>query len=118
MRVLVPVRCPGTKGLCYAHHVPAMKKTLLFLVCAYAAIAQPVEILWPAGAPGALGSADVDKPSLTIRLADQAKANGTAVIVCPGGGYGALAMDHEGKQIADWLNNLGVSAFILKYRLG
>ena len=60
----------------------------------------------------------MDKPSLTIRLADQAKANGTAVIVCPGGGYGALAMDHEGKQIADWLNNMGVSAFILKYRLG
>jgi acetyl esterase/lipase len=40
------------------------------------------------------------------------------VVVCPGGGYGGLAMDHEGKQIADWLNSLGVAAFVLKYRLG
>ena len=39
-------------------------------------------------------------------------------MVCPGGGYGGLAMDHEGKQIAEWLNNLGISAFVLKYRLG
>jgi acetyl esterase/lipase len=46
------------------------------------------------------------------------KANGTAVVVCPGGGYGALALDHEGKQIAEWLNGQGVTAFILKYRLG
>jgi acetyl esterase/lipase len=80
--------------------------------------AQKVEPLWPDGAPGAVGSEDRDKPSLTFRPADAAKANGTAVIVCPGGGYGNLAMDHEGKQIADWLNNLGISAFILKYRLG
>ena len=82
------------------------------------AVAQRVELLWPGGAPGALGTEDRDKPSLTIRLADPAKANGAAVIVCPGGGYGNLAIDHEGKQIADWLNGLGVSAFILKYRLG
>lgn len=79
---------------------------------------QKVELLWPGGAPGALGSEDRDKPSITIRLADSAKANGTAVIVCPGGGYGNLAMDHEGAQVAAWLNNLGISAFILKYRLG
>jgi hypothetical protein len=76
--------------------------------------AQTVELLWPGGAPGAIGAEDRDKPSLTFRLADAAKANGTAVIVCPGGGYGNLAIDHEGKQIADWLNNLGISAFILK----
>jgi acetyl esterase/lipase len=82
------------------------------------AIAQTVEPLWPGGAPGAVGSEDRDKPTLTLRLADPAKANGTAVIVCPGGGYGNLAMDHEGKQIADWLNSQGISAFILKYRLG
>jgi acetyl esterase/lipase len=81
-------------------------------------MAQKVELLCPGGAPGALGSEDRDKPSITIRLADSAKANGTAVIVCPGGGYGNLAMDHEGAQVAAWLNNLGVSAFILKYRLG
>jgi acetyl esterase/lipase len=82
------------------------------------AFSQKVELLWPAGAPGALGSEDRDKPSITIRLADPAKANGSAVIVCPGGGYGHLAVDHEGAQIADWLNERGISAFILKYRLG
>jgi acetyl esterase/lipase len=79
---------------------------------------QKVDLLWPGGAPGALGAEDRDKPSLTIRLAEPAKANGTAVVICPGGGYGNLAMDHEGAQIAAWLNNLGISAFILKYRLG
>ena len=42
----------------------------------------------------------------------------TAVVVCPGGGYGMLAVDHEGKQIAQWLNNLGIAAFMLEYRLG
>jgi acetyl esterase/lipase len=74
------------------------------------------ELLWPNGAPGALGTADEDKPSITPYLAKS--PNGTAVIVCPGGGYGALAMDHEGVQIAKWLNSLGISAFVLKYRLG
>jgi acetyl esterase/lipase len=43
--------------------------------------------------------------------------NGTAVVVLPGGGYGGLAMDHEGKQIAEWLNAQGVTAFVLKYRM-
>ncbi|MBL8228025.1 MAG: alpha/beta hydrolase [Bryobacterales bacterium] len=75
-----------------------------------------VDLLYPNGAPNAAGDEDRDKPSLTYYL--PAKKNGTAVIVCPGGGYGALAMDHEGKQIADWLNSLGISAFVLKYRLG
>lgn len=94
-------------------------RIVLFLVLGTSLLmAQKVELLWPGGAPGALGSEDRDKPSITIRLADSAKANGTAVIVCPGGGYGNLAMDHEGAQVAAWLNNLGVSAFILKYRLG
>ncbi|MBE0659106.1 MAG: alpha/beta hydrolase [Bryobacteraceae bacterium] len=74
------------------------------------------ELLWPEGAPGAVGTEELDKPALTTYVA--AKPNGAAVLVCPGGGYGALAMDHEGKQIADWYNALGVSAFILKYRLG
>jgi len=79
---------------------------------------QKVELLWPDGAPGALGSADEDRPSLTIYLPDPAKAAGAGVVVCPGGGYGMLSMDHEGRQIADWLNGLGLAAFVLKYRLG
>jgi len=79
--------------------------------------AQPAtELLYPSGAPNAVGSEEVDKPSLTTYLAS--KPNGTAVVVCPGGGYRNLAMDHEGKQIAEWLNKLGISAFVLKYRLG
>jgi acetyl esterase/lipase len=76
------------------------------------------ELLWPKGAPGAVGTEDRDKPSITIHLPPAEKATGTAVVVCPGGGYGALAMDHEGKQIAAWLNQRGVAAFVLKYRLG
>ncbi len=74
------------------------------------------ELLWSGEAPAALGNEDADKPTLTIYLAP--KPNGAAVLVCPGGGYGALAMDHEGKQVAEWYNSFGVSAFILKYRLG
>ena len=75
-------------------------------------------LLWPDGAPGALGSEPVDKPKITLYKADPAHATGAAVVVCPGGGYGVVAADHEGKQVAEWLNSLGVSAFVLQYRLG
>lgn len=78
--------------------------------------AQKTELLWPGGAPGAAGQEERDQPSLTHYPAPQ--ANGAAVLVCPGGGYGALAMDHEGKQVAEFFNSFGVSAFVLKYRLG
>jgi len=78
----------------------------------------PQEIpLWEGGAPGALGTEDADRPTLTIYRAPRV-ANGTGVIVAPGGGYGTLAMDHEGRQVAYWFNAMGVSAFVLKYRLG
>src|SRR5579883_2619975 len=76
------------------------------------------ELLWPDGAPGAQGSADIDKPTLTPYLLAPGRGAGTAVVVCPGGGYSHLAMDHEGDQVARWLNSLGVAAFVLKYRLG
>ena len=75
-----------------------------------------VELLWGDGAPGAKGDEDGDKPSLTIYLPPDEKATGAAVVICPGGGYGHLAMDHEGHQIAQWLNSFGVAGFILKYR--
>ena len=78
----------------------------------------PVVPLWPGAAPGAKGTADEDRPTLTIYKATGANTVATAVVVCPGGGYEHLAMDHEGKQIAEWLNGLGISAFVLKYRLG
>lgn len=100
-----------------------MKRFALFLCAAGLLCAQdnpqrPTELLWPNGAPGAVGTEDVDKPSLTFYLPDAAKAVGTGVIVCPGGGYVNLAMDHEGRQIAEWMNSVGIAAFVLKYRLG
>jgi acetyl esterase/lipase len=75
-------------------------------------------LLWPAGAPGALGTEPVDKPKITIYRAPAAKATGASVVVCPGGGYAIVAADHEGKQVAEWLNGFGVTAFVLQYRLG
>lgn len=77
---------------------------------------QRIELLWPEGAPGAKGDAEGDKPTLTIYLPPEQKTTGAAVVICPGGGYGNLAMDHEGHQIAQWLNSLGVAGFIVKYR--
>ena len=76
------------------------------------------DLLWPGGAPGAQGSEDIDKPTLASYLVPAGRGTGTAVIVCPGGGYQGLSMDKEGDQIARWLNSLGVTAFVLKYRLG
>jgi len=81
--------------------------------------AQPKDAfpLWPDGAPGALGKADADIPTLTPFFPDPEKASGAVMVVCPGGGYGGLA-PHEGKTYAQWFNSNGVAAFVLKYRLG
>ena len=73
--------------------------------------------LWAENAPGALGSSPADIPTLKPYLPDPAKATGAAIVVCPGGGYECLA-DHEGEGYARWLNQNGVAAFVLKYRLG
>lgn len=73
-------------------------------------------LLWPDGAPSALGTGDADKPSVTVYYARQ--PNGTAIVVAPGGGYANLAANHEGRQVANLLNAAGVTAFVLKYRLG
>jgi acetyl esterase/lipase len=100
------------------------KKRLLLALLLMGALARAqhapppnVEQLWPNGAPGALGNEDADKPSLTIYL-PQSNGEHSGVVVCPGGGYGGLAVDHEGRQIAEWLNARGVAAFVLRYRLG
>ena len=74
-------------------------------------------ILWPDGAPGAVGKEPSDIPTLTVYAAPNEKATGAALIVCPGGGYSHLA-DHEGQPVAEWLNTLGITAFVLKYRFG
>jgi len=75
-----------------------------------------LELLWPAGAPGAKGDSDNDKPTLAISLPPEDKATGAAVVVCPGGGYGGLAMGYEGIDVGQWLNSHGIAAFVLKYR--
>jgi len=72
--------------------------------------------LWDGAAPGASGKEDADIPTLTIFQAPADHNTGCAVLVCPGGGYQGLAQ-HEGKPIAQWLNSIGVNAFVLKYRL-
>ncbi|WP_246119996.1 alpha/beta hydrolase [Blastopirellula retiformator] len=74
------------------------------------------ELLWPAGAPGAKGEAENDKPVVTIYLADGANKTDCGVVVLPGGGYGHLALGHEGVDIAKWYNSFGVSAFVVEYR--
>ncbi|HJD93724.1 MAG TPA: alpha/beta hydrolase [Bacteroides togonis] len=83
--------------------------------------------LWPAGAPNSNGLtgteedleggrvANVIKPSITVYKAD--KPNGVAIIMCPGGGYARLAMNHEGHDMAPWLNAQGITYIVLKYRM-
>jgi acetyl esterase/lipase len=86
---------------------------------------QPVPIrdgqiipLWAGTAPGALGTEDSDIPAITVFLPRNLVPNTPAVIVCPGGGYVSLATNHEGRQVASYLNSLGIAAFVLRYRLG
>jgi acetyl esterase/lipase len=100
--------------------------------------AEPLVVkLWPAGAPEKPGVSiepekriepktekdvlrltNVTEPTLTVfRPAPPITPNGTAVLVCPGGGYGILAIEHEGTQVCDWLNSIGVTAVLLKYRV-
>src|SRR5216117_2405702 len=86
---------------------------------------QPVPIrdgqtipLWAGSAPGALGAEDSDIPAITVFLPRNLAPNTPAVIVCPGGGYVSLATNHEGRQVASYLNSLGIAAFVLRSRLG
>jgi acetyl esterase/lipase len=72
--------------------------------------------LWPGAAPGSLGNEPADVPTITPYMPPRDRATGAAVIVCPGGGYQMLA-DHEGRPVAEWLNSIGIAAFVLKYRI-
>jgi acetyl esterase/lipase len=74
--------------------------------------------LWEVDAPGARGTADADVPTLTMFRVHAGTGNGTAVVVAPGGAYRGLAANLEGRQVADWFAARGVTAFVLKYRLG
>lgn len=84
-------------------------------------LAQPpahdVVPLWSGKAPHAIGESKFDKPTITIYKAPPDKANGTACVICPGGGYGFLADEHEGKDAALFLNKHGITAFVLHYRI-
>src|SRR5436190_261400 len=99
--------------------------------------AEPTVVkLWPGKAPGETkdigpekyqepkkGQADVKRltnvsePTITIYSPPKDKNTGTAVVVAPGGGYSILAIEHEGTQVCEWLNSLGVTAVLLKYRV-
>lgn len=107
---------------------------LLLMPAALVAAREPQEIpLWPSGAPGSEGKvaeqkivlsksgersvSGIHNPSLTPYLPGKQKANGSAVLVIPGGGHRVLAIDHEGYNVAQWLSEHGTAAFVLKYRL-
>ena len=112
-----------------------MKRTFVLtagLVCLLAGYAAPASaaasakppkgfersvVLWPKGAPGAIGKDDADIPKLYVYPAPGAGAH-PAVIVLPGGGYRTLSTEKEGGEEARWLNARGVTAFVLEYRLG
>ncbi len=108
-----------------------MFRKLLFIICLLPsfAFAQTVIPLWENGAPGFQKLKDIpeqakdywvkniNNPSLAVYLPPEGKANGSAVIVCPGGGHRLLVYNAEGVEPAKFLNNLGVTVFVLKYRL-
>jgi acetyl esterase/lipase len=108
-----------------------MKKFILatMISCISAlACANPVIPLWPEGVPGARANigaeqlkdgriSNVSEPTLTLVGPAVDRPNGTAVIICPGGGYVRLSADREGTQYANWLSGLGVTSFVLKYRM-
>ena len=103
------------------------------LLATFIASAQQKEILlWPKGAPGSEGKTGTEKvrindgeqvlsnvhhPSITLYLPSKEKANGAAVIVIPGGGHKEIWITHEGYNVAKWLSQKGIAAFVLKYRL-
>ena len=87
------------------------------MTCVFAPAEESSVPLWPQGAPGTLGTSSNDIPTLTAFLPASKAESLPAIVVCPGGGYGALA-SHEGKDYALWLNQQGIAAFVVKYRLG
>jgi len=110
-----------------------LKLTFLFVILlpAFAFAQQPIIMpLWPNGAPGFENRKDtpeeakdywvrhINNPSIAVYLPSKEKANGTAVVICPGGGHRLLVYGAEGVEPAQYLNNLGVTAIVLKYRLG
>lgn len=115
-----------------------MKQTILTVFCFLAILGNllgqdKVLDIWNGKIPGAIPNTDfvqtvdsadnwikmrfITDPTMDMYQASSEKSTGTAVIICPGGGYWGLAIEHEGKQVAQWFNSLGITAFVLKYRL-
>jgi acetyl esterase/lipase len=107
----------------------SFKYFLPILLTAAACASEPKVIsVWPGAAPGSESwnyeeqvvsnvVTNVTHPTLTVYLPDPALATGTAVIICPGGGFRRLMFDFEGSDLAHWLNSIGVAGIVLKYRL-
>jgi acetyl esterase/lipase len=99
-----------------------MKRYLfLLVVCALmnVLLAEKVATMnvWPGKAPGAMGEADRDIPTITVYVPQTAKKPCAAILICPGGGYGGLCSSYEGHDIANWLDQFGIAGVVLKYRL-
>lgn len=92
--------------------------TMCLLACSLTAMAQkPFDMqLWQ-GNPAVKSSDKADTARVRVYLPDAKRATGRAVVICPGGGYSHLAMDHEGYQWGAFFNNLGIAAIVLKYRM-
>jgi len=108
--------------------LPVRPGALLLLLLASACRLPPASLaeehaakrlpLWTTPAPRAAGSPAEPQPFLEVFLPTASTANGSAFVVCPGGGYGGLAIGHEGHDVARWCNERGIAAFVLHYRLG
>jgi len=90
---------------------------ILFTTVAVYGQGTPIK-LWDGGAPNAKGNEPTDIPTITPFPAGKETASRAAVVVFPGGGYSHLSEIKEGSDVARWLNSLGITAFVLKYRLG
>jgi acetyl esterase/lipase len=95
-----------------------LKTTLVaYLLVSPLIAAEPQRIpLWEHGAPGTPATKPEQEPALFVYRAEPQNAARGAVVICPGGGYAHLAMDHEGRQVAEWFNNLGITGLVLQYR--
>lgn len=99
-----------------------MKRYLFLLaVCSLANVVLAEKVatmnVWPGKAPGAMGEADRDIPTITVYVPQAAKKPCAAILICPGGGYGGLCSSYEGHDIANWLDQYGIAGVVLKYRL-
>lgn len=108
--VALSLACAGSPAASSTSIAPAPRPLV--------ARAQPAIPLWANGAPGALGTTPADQPILTPNLPPVGRANGTAVVIFPGGGYQHLSMEKEGSDVANWLAGSGVTTFVVRYRLG